>query len=58
MLHPYRRTWATKRKRHALATILLNGAMMDRAAREREVLLEVLRQIVEADGINTSSLEA
>jgi hypothetical protein len=41
-----------------VATILLNGAMMDRAAREREVLLEVLRQIVEADGLNASSLEA
>ena len=31
-----------------LASVLLHGAMMDLAAREREVLLGVLRQIVEA----------
>jgi hypothetical protein len=40
-----------------VGAILLNGAMIDLAAREREVLLGVLRQIVEAPAVNGPGLE-
>lgn len=40
-----------------VGSVLLHGAMMDLAAREREVLLGVLRQIAEAAAVSGSALE-
>jgi hypothetical protein len=40
-----------------VGSVLLHGAMMDLAAREREVLLGVLRQLVEAPVVKGSELE-
>ena len=41
-----------------VGSVLLHGAMMDLATREREVLLGVLRQLVEAPVVKGSGLGA